>query len=86
MGASIAASVLLSADARGIDSHGISRLSGYVRLWEAGRINTNPDIKIVHETLSTATIDGDAGFGIVSSSGLPCRLPSARQEKWEQVG
>ncbi len=61
----IAAAVLLSADARGIDSHGISRLSGYVRLWEAGRINPTPDIKIIHETPSTATIDGDAGLGLV---------------------
>ena len=32
--AEIAAKVLLSADLRGVDSHGIARLSGYVRLWE----------------------------------------------------
>ena len=63
--ASIAASTLLSADTRGIDSHGIARLNGYVRLWEAGRINTNPDIQIVHETPSTATVDGDAGLGLL---------------------
>lgn len=63
--ASLAASVLLSADVKGIDSHGVSRLSGYVRLWEKGRINAKPDIRIVHETPSTATIDGDAGLGLV---------------------
>jgi L-2-hydroxycarboxylate dehydrogenase (NAD+) len=33
--AATAASVLLSADLRGIDSHGIARLIGYVRLHEA---------------------------------------------------
>lgn len=60
-----ASKVLLSADLRGIDSHGIARLSGYVRLWEAKRINVNPDIKIIHESPSTATIDGDAGLGLV---------------------
>ena len=60
-----ATKVLLSADARGIDSHGVARLSGYVRLWEAKRIHSNPNIKIIHETLSTATIDGDAGLGLV---------------------
>lgn len=60
-----AAEVLLSADLRGVDSHGVARLSGYVRLWKAGRVNPSPQIKVVHETPSTATIDGDAGLGLV---------------------
>jgi LDH2 family malate/lactate/ureidoglycolate dehydrogenase len=34
-------------------------------LWEAKRINTIPNITIVHETPSTAVIDGDAGLGLV---------------------
>src|SRR6201994_1080256 len=61
----LAADVLLKSDLRGIDSHGVARLTGYVRLWEKKRINTNPDIKIVHETPTTATVDGDAGLGLV---------------------
>ena len=56
---------LLSADLRGIDSHGIARLVGYVRLWEAGRVNATPSIKIIHESPSTATVDGDSGLGLV---------------------
>jgi L-2-hydroxycarboxylate dehydrogenase (NAD+) len=60
-----ATNALLSADLRGIDSHGIARLTGYVRLWEAGRVNANPDIKIIHESPSTATVDGDSGLGLV---------------------
>ena len=63
--ARLATDVLLSADLRGIDSHGIARLSGYVRLWEVKRINSSPNIKIVHETLSTAVVDGDGGLGLV---------------------
>jgi len=63
--AATATEVLLSADLRGIDSHGVARLSGYVRLWEAGRINAKPDISIAHETPSTAVVDGDAGLGLV---------------------
>ena len=63
--AAIAADSLLSADLRGVDSHGVARLSGYVRLWEAKRINSTPAIKIVHETPSTAVVDGDAGLGLV---------------------
>ena len=60
-----ATDVLLTADLRGVDSHGIARLCGYVRLWENGRINSEPDIRIVHETPSTALIDGDSGLGLV---------------------
>ncbi len=56
---------LVSADLRGIDSHGVARLSGYVRLWEAKRVNAIPNITIVHETPSTAVMDGDQGLGLV---------------------
>lgn len=63
--AELAAEVLLSADLRGIDSHGVARLSGYVRLWEAKRVNANPVIRIIHETPSTAVVDGDSGLGLV---------------------
>ncbi len=61
----LATRVLLSADMRGVDSHGVARLSGYVRLWEAKRINARPNIRVVHETPSTAVVDGDAGLGLV---------------------
>lgn len=63
--ADLAADVLLRSDLRGIDSHGVARLSGYIRLWEKERINATPDIQIVHETPTTATIDGDGGLGLV---------------------
>ncbi len=63
--ADTATSTLLSADLRGIDSHGIARLIGYVRLWEVKRINATPNIKVIHETPSTAVIDGDSGLGLV---------------------
>ena len=56
---------LLAADLRGIDSHGIARLTGYVRLWEVQRVNETPNMKVVHETPSTAVVDGDAGLGLV---------------------
>jgi len=80
--AALATEVLLSADLRGIDSHGVARLSGYVRLWQASRINANPQIKIIHETPSTAVVDGDRGLGLVVA-------PFAMQlaiEKAKQVG
>jgi L-2-hydroxycarboxylate dehydrogenase (NAD+) len=63
--ATIAAETLLSADLRGVDSHGVARLSGYVRLWEIDRVNAKPNIKIIHETPSTAVVDGNAGLGLI---------------------
>lgn len=80
--AQLATDVLLSADLRGVDSHGIARLSGYVRLWEAGRINTNPQVKVVHETPSTAVVDGDGGLGLVVAP----RAMSIAIQKAELVG
>ncbi len=80
--ATLATSVLLSADLRGIDSHGIARLVGYVRLWEVGRINPTPNIRVVYETPSTAVVDGDRGLGLVVA-------PRAMQiaiDKAKQVG
>ncbi|MBS1488004.1 MAG: Ldh family oxidoreductase [Bacteroidetes bacterium] len=63
--ATTAVNSLLRADLRGIDSHGVARLSGYVRLWEAKRVNSQPNIRIVHESPSTAVVDGDSGLGLV---------------------
>ena len=63
--AKMASHVLVSADLRGVDSHGVARLQGYVRLYEKGRLNTKPNPKVVHETPSTATYDGDMGLGLV---------------------
>ncbi|MEO0065770.1 MAG: hypothetical protein RI983_1096 [Bacteroidota bacterium] len=80
--ASTAAKVLLSADLRGIDSHGVARLSGYIRLWQAKRINTQPNMKVIHETPSTAVLDGDQGLGLVVA---PFAMKIA-MEKAEKVG
>lgn len=63
--AALSAKVLLEADLRGIDSHGVARLSGYIRLKDANRANMNANWKVIHETPSTATIDADGGLGLV---------------------
>ena len=78
--AASAAQVLVSADLRGIDSHGVARLSGYVRLWEAKRVNASPDVKIIHETPSTAVVDGDQGLGlVVAPIAMKVAIEKARQ-------
>lgn len=60
-----AADVLATSDLRGIDSHGVARLRAYVRAFEMSEVNPRPNIKIVRQTPSTATVDGDGGLGLV---------------------
>lgn len=63
--AELGANVLIAAELRGLNSHGVLRLPNYIALWEAGRVNAKPNIQIVHESPSTAVVDGDAGLGLV---------------------
>ena len=60
-----AADVLATSDLRGIDSHGVARLHTYFEMLELGRINPRPNISIVREKHSVATVDGDNGLGLV---------------------
>ena len=65
-GAKIAADILVTADLRGVDSHGVIRLSTYYgsRLMK-GLIDPDPEIKVVAETPATLRIDGGSGLGQV---------------------
>ena len=63
--AELASEVLAISDLRGIDTHGIARLFSYYGLLKDGRINPRPNISIVRESPSTATVDGDNGLGLV---------------------
>jgi L-2-hydroxycarboxylate dehydrogenase (NAD+) len=57
------AGMMLFADLRGIDSHGIVRLPAYVARLKAGGINPRPEIRILEEAPATALVDGDNGMG-----------------------
>ena len=65
--AHLATDVLLMADLRGIDSHGVARLSGYIRLIEAGRINPTPNVKFTQRKRATGHLDADAAIGLISA-------------------
>ncbi|HEY2986333.1 MAG TPA: Ldh family oxidoreductase [Candidatus Binatia bacterium] len=57
------ARLMILADLRGADGHGIFRLPQYVRRIKAGGMNLRPNIRAVRETEATALIDGDNGMG-----------------------
>jgi len=61
--AKITSDVLVAADLRGVDSHGVARLSRYANYLKDGRARAQFEARIVHETPSTAVIDGAAGLG-----------------------
>lgn len=65
--AQIVADVLIAAELRGIPSHGLMRVKDYFLMVDAGRINVSPKVKIIHETPSTATVDGDNALGPISA-------------------
>ncbi len=60
--------VLVSADLRGIASHGIARLPIYIKRLQEGLINKNPNLKVLREDRGVLLLDGDNGLGQVASS------------------
>ena len=64
--AAISAEILVAADVRGFDSHGVARLDYYVGRLEAGAINVRPTIRAVAETAATLVFDADNAIGFVS--------------------
>src|SRR6266567_470234 len=61
--ANIVAGLMVEADLRGSDTHGVIRLPLYLRRLKAGGINPRPEIRIVQERPATALVDGDNGIG-----------------------
>ncbi len=59
------AGILLTTDLRGVDTHGVAHLARYVERIKMGHINPKPQIKIVSQTPSAASVDGDFGLGFV---------------------
>jgi L-2-hydroxycarboxylate dehydrogenase (NAD+) len=59
--------VFLAAELRGIPSHGMIRIIDYYHLKKVNRINTRPDVRIVHESPGTAVVDADNAIGMVGA-------------------
>jgi L-2-hydroxycarboxylate dehydrogenase (NAD+) len=66
--AKMATDVFIAAELRGYSSHGMIRIKDYYQLWKAGRINIKPNVRIVHESPSTAVVDGDGAIGMIAAT------------------
>ena len=63
--AATVAGCLVSADLRGVDTHGLCRLPVYLDRLRRGLINPHPKLEPKRVTPVAATLDGDNGFGFV---------------------
>jgi L-2-hydroxycarboxylate dehydrogenase (NAD+) len=85
--AGIVADVLVSADLRGIDSHGVARMSRYANGIKSGMMKPRANTTLVRETSCTATIDADAGLGQpVSQRAMMLAIAKAREHGVGLVG
>jgi len=63
--AKLSVDVLLYADVRGIDSHGVSNMVKHYEEWVGnGQLNPTPRPRVLREAPATVTIDGDCGLGL----------------------
>ncbi len=81
-GAELQADVLVWANLRGVDSHGVLRIPWYVELVDRGHMKPRPNIRVERETPATILFDGDYAPGPVVT------VPAMRRviEKARAVG
>jgi LDH2 family malate/lactate/ureidoglycolate dehydrogenase len=77
--AALEAEVLVWANLRGVDSHGVLRIPWYIDLLSRGDMNPRPNIRIERETAATLLIDGDRALGpIVTTMAMRRAIDKAR--------
>jgi len=79
--AALVAMLLVRANLRGHDSHGVIRVPQYVRSLKNGEINPRPKVTVDAETAVIAQLDGDLGFGqVVGKRGIELAIDKAERE------
>ncbi|HEU0165571.1 MAG TPA: Ldh family oxidoreductase [Thermomicrobiales bacterium] len=78
--AQVAASHLLLADLRGVESHGVARLPGYVARLKAGLIDPQAEVTVVHELASTLALDAHNGLGLLAGQDAMGRTIAKAEE------
>ena len=78
--AALEAEVLVWANLRGVDSHGVLRIPSYLEMIDKGLMNPRPKIQVLKETAATVLIDADRALGPVVTVGAMRRaIEKARQ-------
>ena len=85
--AEVVARAMADADLRGVYTHGVAQLPGYVEQLRSGGFNPRPKIKVLSETASTALVEGDGGMGhLVGVRAMEVAIPKARETGTAWVG
>jgi len=61
--AALEAEVLVWANLRAVDSHGVLRIPSYVDMADRGDMNPRPSVRVEKETPATVLVEGDRAFG-----------------------
>ena len=86
-GAAWMAQLLVRANLRGHDSHGVIRIPQYVASWRKGEANPTAEPQILQEGPATALVDGKLGFGqIVARRGMEVAMDKAAAVGVSTVG
>lgn len=76
--ASKVADMLVAADLTGVEGQGVARLAFHAERLSSGLVNPTPDIRAVHQTPGSATVDGDNGLGpVVAVAAMKMALTKA---------
>jgi uncharacterized oxidoreductase len=79
--------LLVRANLRGHDSHGVIRIPQYVGSIRKGETNPRPAIRVLQETETTAVVDGDLGLGqVVARRATEVALEKAARQGLAGVG
>ena len=85
--AAVVADSLVEADLRGVHSHGMLMVAGYVGRIRKGEVNLRPQIKTVRASKGTLLIDGDNGMGqVVARQAMELVIGKARETGAGVVG
>ncbi|MBT2653158.1 MULTISPECIES: ureidoglycolate dehydrogenase [Oceanobacillus] len=78
--ANIITDVLVHANLRGVDSHGVLRVEHYIKRIKEGGINPKPVLQETDTSPSTSILDGDNGFGhYISKEAMNIAIKKAKQ-------
>jgi LDH2 family malate/lactate/ureidoglycolate dehydrogenase len=80
----LVAELLIEANLRGVDSHGIMRIPEYIKYVNLGELIPPNGPRLVRDTITTAIIDGQKGFGQLS--GMMAMKIALKKAKTSGVG
>jgi ureidoglycolate dehydrogenase (NAD+) len=82
--AALEAEVLVWANLRGIDSHGVLRIPWYVQMINNGQMNPTPKVKTLKETPAVLYLDADRALGPIAT--VPAMVKAIEKAKNVGIG